>query len=238
MRATACHLVWALLILPATQIFAAPAAGTRYVAVQGSCTRSATPDRSEIALTAEYRADEIQSAVKDATSAYERTRDAVKKLGLADLETQTSEYTVSRVVEWEKNRQINRGYQVRMGLRVSTSSIAKMGEVISIAGRQGLKDVGQLRMYLSDAKTLEEKQACLQSAAEHAKSKAERLASSLGAKVGAVLSVQESGMTRTDPVMPMRMAVMAESDAKLSAPQVEAGKQDISVQVDAVFELK
>lgn len=217
----------------------AAASNDRRVAVTGECSRSATPDRGEITVVADFLNKDIKSAIRDATQAYERTRDAVKKLKLADMEVETSEYNVHEVQEWQKDHQVSKGFQARMGLKVSTSSVDQLGQVIAVGAEQGLKDVGQLRMFLSDEKLNSEKGACLKTAAEHARSKAKELASALGAKIGKVYSIREEG-ARLEPIRPMVAMMRAESSASLSmpAPQVEGGKQQVSISVEAVFELE
>jgi uncharacterized protein YggE len=206
------------------------------VSVTGTCTHSVTPDRGAIQVTAEFRDNDLKVASKKATESYERLREGIQRLGLENLELRTSEYQVSQIREWEKDRQVNRGYRARMGLRVVTSSIQKLGEVIALAARDGIQDVGALETFLSDEKLLQEQMGCIQEATKNAKARAEKLAQAAGGKLGSALSLSDS-WTQTSPVvMPqMMMARGSAMSAQDSSPTVEAGSRQISVTVQAVF---
>jgi uncharacterized protein YggE len=214
-------------------------ASDRKIAVSGQCSRSTTPDRAEIQAVASFRNLDMKSAIRDATQAYENALRAVKKLNLADLEVETSEYNVHDIREWEKNRQVFKGYEARIGLKVSTSSVGQLGQVMSEAAQSGLKDVGQLRMFLSETKLTSEKSLCLKIAAEHAQGKAKELASALGAKVGKVFSVQEEG-SKVEPIRPLDgMMMSSDVSAKRMIPaSIESGKQQVMTSVNVVFELE
>ncbi len=210
---------------------------TRRVTVSGKCTRQVTPDRGAIVVTADFRDDDLKQASKRATEAYERAREAVKRLGLKDVDLRTIEYSMSEVREWEKDRQVFKGYRARMGLRVATSQVDKLGEVIAIATREGLKEVGGLQSFLSESQQLQEQVACLQEAAQNARIKAEKLAAALGARVGETLLVTESGGFQSPPE---RMMVMdaASGVGASRPPSIEAGQQTLSLAVEVAFALK
>jgi uncharacterized protein YggE len=210
------------------------------VRVSGACTRQVSPDRGAIIVTAEFRDPDLKVAANHATQSYERARDAVKKLGLKDLELRTVEYSMGEVREWENNKNVLKGYRARMGLRVASSQIERLGEVIALATREGMKDVGNLQSYLSDAQDLKERVACLQEAAENARVKAEKLATALGARVGEALVIHESGGVSTSPE-PRPVMMMAEKSLSRGAAEpasIEAGQQTLSLSVDVTFALK
>ena len=150
---------------------------------------------------------------------------------------------MNEIKEWEKNREVMRGYRARMGLWVSTSEIQKIGEIIAIASKEKVKDVNSLQTYLSDEKQLQEEVACLGDAAKNARVKAEKLASALGAKLGEVMQMNETGRSLPHWPRPMMMQksmgmrAMAMEDAN-SAPSVEAGQQNLSLTVQVSFGLK
>lgn len=130
--------------------FAAPVSELRRITVSGVCQREVTPDRGAVTLTAEARDSDLKVAAQKATSSYERVRDAIKKLNLQDLELRTVEYTMGEVREWENQKNVFKGFRSRLGLRVVTSQVDKLGEVISLATREGLKEVGGLQSFLSE----------------------------------------------------------------------------------------
>jgi len=201
----------------------------REVSASGSCTKISTPDRGQITLVAEAQDKDLQVAAKRATEQYERASQAIKKLGLEHLDLRTVEYSLNEVREWEKNKMVPKGFKARMGLQVSTSSIQKLGDVIAIAANEKLQDVSGLTTFLSPEKLRLEQFSCLQAASNDAREKAQKLAESLGAKLGEVITVR--------PMMAMADGAMMSKSA-VAAPSIDAGQQELHVNVDAVFSLK
>lgn len=212
--------------------------GVRSVTVNGSCLRSVQPDRGSITVTAQYQDADLQKAAKRATESYEKLRQAVQKLGLKNAELNTSEYDLAEVREWEKERQVSKGFRARMGLTVTTSETSRLGEIILLAGRQGLREVSRLQTFLSPERQKIEREACLEEAVKNAKSKAEAIAKSASARIGKVLTVIEGGQNANE-ARPYyaAMAVNAKQMQQDEAPSVEASSVKILVDVSASFAL-
>jgi hypothetical protein len=228
-----------LVVVCASSLCSTAFALERQVSVTGSCTHQVTTDRGSITVTADVRDDSLKSAIKKATHQYERVLDAVKKLKLENADLHTVEYNVGEVREWEKNKTVFKGYRARIGLSVSTSDIQRLGEVMDIAAREEIRDIGSLNTFLSDEKILKEQDLCLKEAAEHAKSKAEKLANTLGASLGPVVTLLESNVTTPPRLIPMpMMKAMAEAQAVSAPAPVEGGKQEVTATVNVSFELK
>ncbi len=231
----------ALLVLAAlAPALAFSAEPPRSVSVSGQCRKEVTPDRGSVTVTAEFRENDLKSAASKAMAAYERVRDAVKKLNLEKLELTTSEYSLTQIREWEKNQNVFKGYQARMGLRVTSASVSRLGEVLSIATREGMQDVGGLVNFLSIEKKLEGQTACLEIAAQQARLKAEKLAGALGAQLGPVLTLNENWESFSPP-HPRSMIMKSMSIGSTESappPTIEAGLETLAVTVQATFGLK
>jgi hypothetical protein len=209
------------------------------ITVDGQCSRRVVPDRGAITVTADALDKDVKAAVAEATRGYERVRAAVKRLPLENMELETAEYSVREEREWQKDKTVSKGFRARMGLKVTSSSIDKLGEVIGIAAREGIRDVGALGTFLSPEKLRQEQLGCLEEAAGHARSKAEKLAAALGAKIGPVLRLAEGAGDAERPPVPMMAMMKSERMADEAAPpSVEAGKRDIATTVTATFGLR
>lgn len=223
---------------------AAAAGIERMVSVDGSCNREATTDRGSITVTASVLENDLKSAVKKATLQYDRAIEAVKKLNLENLNLQSSEYSVSEEKDWVKDHYVSKGFRAKLGFKASTSNVQRLGEVTEIAARQDIHEVGDLSTYLSKEKMKKEIDSCLKEAAEDARSKADRLATSLGASLGRVLQMSESNEGYAPPFQPrlrgaVRMDMAGEPAApSSSAPKIQEGKQEVSAHVLVSFELK
>lgn len=210
----------------------------RAITVTGSCHQEATPDRGSIILTSVVVDKDLKAAARKAGERYERVREAVKRLGLEDLEVRTTEYQLHELKEWEKDRQVSKGFQCRMGIRVETSNLQRLGEVIAIGAREGIEESGQLQAFLSTAKQKSVRLSCLKDAALDARAKAEKLADALGAKLGDVISITEGGADAPAPPRPQLEAMSMRSSKDMAPPSIEPGREEISASVQVSFNVK
>jgi uncharacterized protein YggE len=225
--------------LTVLSVSAEAAAPERMISASGLCTHSVVPDRGSINIVAMSQDLDLQKASRKTTDAYEKLKSAVQKLNLKDLELSTSEYDLSEINEWQKDRSVFKGFRARMGLSVTTSEISKLGEVIAVAANEGLHEVSGLRTFLSDAKTESEKESCLEHAVENARAKASRMAKAANGRLGKVISVVETGSSLPQPpVQRMAMGMAMDKAEMASTANVDAGTQKIGVSVDVAFTLE
>ena len=194
-----------------------------------------------LTLTAVFRDLDLRVATHQAIESYDKLKKQIEHLNLEAAEMRTSEYSVRPIHEYEKNKQVNKGFEARMGLEISTLALARIGEVIAIASRDGIQEIGELTTFLSPKKLHQEQFSCLQEAAENAKAKAEKLAGSLNARIGQVITIAEQNTVELPKRAWNEMQTIAASVQTKSidaVPNVEAGKQIISVHVVAVFSLQ
>lgn len=213
----------------------------RTISVSGTCLRSAIPDRGSIVITPEFTDPDIKSAAKKATGQYEAIKAEIQKLNLKNLELSTNEYSVLELREWEKNKQVSKGFRARMGLQVTTSETSRLGEVIAIAAARNVKDVGALQTFLSDEKSRGEREACLEEAIQHAQTKAGRMAKAAGARLGRVLQLNEEGASSPPPMPMVPMMAMKASggmEREMQAPSVDSAAQKIQLSVSALYQLE
>lgn len=220
---------------------ASAAAPERSVQVSGTCVRSVLPDRGSLLLNAEAKYADAKQAQAWSGELYERVKKRVQALGLKDLQISTQELSVEEIREWEKNRMVSKGYRGRVGMKVETSQISRLGEVSDLAAKEGIKDIGGLNQYISPKLLLDEQLACLKEASDRARAKAESLAANLGARLGEVLSIDESNGAIAPPMpRPMfkTMMMRGEEHAADESVQVDSAKQEISATVGVKFQLR
>ncbi len=213
----------------------------RTVNVSGQCLRTTIPDRGSLNIVPEFQDADIKVATRKATESYEKIKKEVQALKLANLELQTSEYSVNQQFDYIKGKSVSQGYRARMGLNVITSETARLGEVIAIASKNNVKDVGALSTFLSDEKSRDEREACLEEAIQHASAKAARMAKAAGARLGKIVSLNEEGGGIVAPPPPIAfrsMNMKAMADESQSAPSVDTATQKIQLSVNAVYFLE
>ena len=228
------------LVLLALSVGSSAFALDRVVTVTGKCIRSTLPDRGAVTATADFVEQDVQLASKKAMDGYEKLKASVQKLGLKNLELSTSESSINEEREWQRDKSVFKGFRARMGLTVSTTDVTRLGEVISLAAKQGLRQVSGLSMFLSPEKEKTEREACLADAVANAKSKAESIAKSAGAKVGRIVAVTEGGMGAVMPPPHPRPEFKAARGAEMAADtmSVDSAPERLSVEVTATYLLE
>ena len=114
---------------------------------------------------------------------------------------------------------------------VVLTDITGVGEVIDAAISAGANELSSLNFTVSDSSEYMEEARRL--AVEQAYEKASVLAEASGSKLGRVMQISEQSYTQ--PLYKSNLMVTAEADA---ATPVQAGKQDITVSVNVLYELK
>lgn len=213
------------------------ASNIKFVAVTGQCSREVPADRASLVLNAEVNDSSSGGASAKATKLYDKMRNEVKKLGLKNMQLQTSVYSVQPEYDYDKGKQRLRGYKAQMGLEVETSEIERMGEVIELGTKLGLQNVSGLRTFLSVSKRREEHEACLEEAIKNARAKAERMAKAGSAKLGEILTIEEQKLTGS-PRPPEMYAAKMSMAPESSAPTVESRSQEIDVTIHVSFKLQ
>ncbi len=160
----------------------------------------------------------------------------LKKLGVADKDLQTN-YTIYPEYNYTQDKgQLLVGYRVNEQLTVKIRDLAKITEVLGLAGKYGANEVGGLSFTIDDPENLKEQ--AREKAIADARAKALVLAARLGVRLGGVISYNEyEGSNDYYPLKAMS-SIVAEGGGMSAAPaQVAAGSKDVVMNVNVNFEI-
>lgn len=213
---------------------------TRSISVTGKCSVDVPPDRSSVTFVSTFTEKQSQTAAKKATDTYESIRQELQKMGLKELELQTTSYNISEQFDYSGKKPSSTGFQASMGLQVSTSDMKRMGEVLALTQKFNIQRTENFNSYLSDKLVKSSVEGCLAQATQNAKEKAEKIAGSVSAKVGELMTLSEGSVHQPRPPMMMAAAYseMQDMSKSVSVPTIENRAQTISVEVHAQFALK
>jgi len=213
----------------------------KQVQVQGSCQIKVTPDRGRITFTAENDSKNQKDALKKTNKQINELKEKISDLKLSHLELKNTGYYVHPIREYEKDRLVDKGMRVSLGLEVTTSEIAKIGEVIVLASDLDIKNVGQLQTFLSEKEEQKNYLRCLEIASQNAKEKAQKLANQLDFKLGGVEGIIEGAIEQTPTPMPHRgmvKSMMAFSAESAPVSNIEVGQELFSITLQVIFGIK
>ncbi len=156
-----------------------------------------------------------------------------KKLGIEEKDLKTVNYNIRPKRQWDDGKSSTVGYIVSQNLEVKIRDTENISQVLSLAANSGANQVGSLNFEIDDPEVLRNQ--AREKAIKNAKEKAEGLADQLDVKLGRVVSFSEYNRDNS-PVY-----YKAEAPAGLgggeTAPQIEAGENKISVQVNITYEI-
>jgi uncharacterized protein YggE len=211
----------------------------RTVSVSGTGTIDATPDIARLSLAVQRRDASMQAARDDTIRVSKAFLALCARLGIKESKIRTSGLTIQPEYRWDEkdNKQVFTGYFVQRQLQVEINDIDKLGDVIEGAIDAGVNEVSPPQLDSSKRKELNRD--ALAAATEDAKANAERIATSLGVKLGAVRTVVAGGAAPPPmPMQEMRMQAMAMSDASGKVSNYVPGDISFESRVEATFDVE
>lgn len=207
-----------------------PIAGTELdVSATGTSTR--TPDIAMISAGVVTQASKAGDAMAANAKAMTATIAALKRAGVADRDIQTQSINLQPQYRYGDNQPpVLTGYQANNRVSVRIRDMAGAGGVIDALVSAGANQIeGPTLSVEHPEAALDEARA---KALASARARAELYAKAAGLTVRRIVRISESEESRPI-VRPMAMMAVKRAD---STP-VEAGEQELSVNVSVVFEL-
>ena len=173
---------------------AASTTSDRSVTVVGVGKASGKPDIAHITVGIETQAPSLQTAVDDNKAKMTVLLDTLKKLGLADKDIQTSNYSVytERVTPPTPDAKVSTDqmiYHVTNQVDVIVRDVNQLGDVLDQAVAAGANNIYGVNFSVEDTTKLESDARA--KAVDNAKARAQELAQLNGLQLGEVLSVSE-----------------------------------------------
>lgn len=213
---------------------AAPTTGTELalhtltISANGKVT--VVPDVARVYLGVTLTKPTVREARDAAARAMTNVIAAIKGLGVADADIQTTGLSLSaRYANGSSTRIV--GYVISEQVQVTVRDLDKAGDVVDAATAKGATDVNGISFELADpAKALDDARAAAVTAA---RTGGLAMASAAHVTLGAVVSIAD-GSAPTPIYYGAMAAPMPASDLKTP---VQPGTQDVSATVTVVFEL-
>jgi uncharacterized protein len=209
--------------------------GLRRLIVTGQGEVKNKPDKADITVGVVTENKLSQVAAKDNAAASQRVHAALKKLGIADKDIQTVNYSVQPLMVYPGPNQPQRkpeltGYRVYNQVRITVRDLPKMGEILDAATGAGSNTIEGIAFGLQEPQASED--SALEKAIAQARRKAERMAMAAGVRIVGIYEINEGGNMRPIPMMMGRAA-----DAAEAITPIAPGELTISASVTIVYEL-
>jgi uncharacterized protein YggE len=214
-------------------IQAAPTDTTRTINVGGTGRVTVTPDMATVIIGVVERADSAKVAQEQAAKKMAAVVDSIKKNGVADKDIQTINVSLNPVYDYSDNTQKLIAYEANQSVQIKVRKLADTGAIIDEAVQAGAANVSSIMLSLAD--TTGPVAEARKLAVTDAKAKADQLASAAGVRIVSVMTITENSAPGPVPVVyPEAGGAMA---ADKAITPIEAGSQEITVDVSIVYEI-
>ena len=212
----------------------APGAGANFIVVSGLGEVKAKPDMASISAGVVTQAATAAEALAANSQAMNAVIAALKNLGVAEDDIQTSNFSVSPQYPPYDSNNLQPpkivGYQVSNQVTAIVRDLAKLGTILDGLVQAGANNINGVSFGIDKADALEDE--ARKAAIADAKHRAEIFAAAAGVSVGRVIAIQEMGTSLPpQPYLAMRAEVAA-------AVPIATGQETVSASVNVTFELK
>ncbi|MCL5069747.1 MAG: SIMPL domain-containing protein [Actinobacteria bacterium] len=206
------------------------------ISVSGAGDIKIVPDQvvADIGIVTEKPT--TQDAVNTNSTISNKVIDAIKKINAANMTIQTVGYNLTPLYDYSNQNQPPKlyAYQVASTVRVKTTDIGKIGEIIATATQSGATNISSVGFDLTDSTRKKAVNDALAIATKDATDKANAIAQSMGLKIDKISYVTESGVSVPGPII----SLQAESAAKAGAvnpPPILPTEVEVMANITVVF---
>ncbi len=234
MRTPCLILLLACLALPA---IADEHTDRRGVAVTGSATVHAMPDRARLQLGVEARELELDDARMQVNRVVREFLDFTRTLGIEDRHVDATGLQVRPEYEWDGDSRQRRfvGYHVSRGISIELTALERLGELLEGAVTRGINQVSPPRLDSGDRRALQRE--ALARATEDARENAAAIAETLGVRLGDIRHLDAREQSHGPARDTMMMRAVAEDASGDDAATYRAGELRFEAEVRAEFDL-
>lgn len=191
-----------------------------------------TPDVAVINVGVQSSGASVKQVQDELNRNINAVSDAVKRVGVKDVDIQTSNYSIYPQYDYQQRQRIT-GYQASSNMTIKVRDIDRTNEVIDAATGAGANQVGGISFDVDD-KTKVQNEAREKAVAD-ARRKAEDASKIAGFRLGNVVNYQES-FGGSEPPGPI-MAKLETDGRDVTPTQVEPGSSEIVVTVSLSYQI-
>jgi len=229
-------LLWALTLATAGAAMGAAAADLpRIITVAGTGSIDGAPDLARLTFAVERR-DPAMRVARDGVVQVSRDFLALcRRLGIPERKVRSEGLGIQPEYRYDNDGSapLLVGYRVQRQLQVELDDLDKLGELIEGAIDAGVNQASPAE--LDSSRRAELLRDALAAAAEDARRNADRVATTLGARVGPVRQVTVGDSA--PPPMPLPRGVMLAAEARGAAATYQPGDVRFEARVTATFDL-
>jgi len=207
------------------------------ISVNGTGTIKLLPDEAFISIAAIAEKPTTQEAVNENSKISQDIIDEVNKINAENLDIQTTAYELTPLYDYSKENTPPKIYAYRAAstIRVKTTDLEKIGEIIAAATEAGASSISSIGFDLTDSTKRTAKNDALSAATTDASDKAIAIANAMGLKIDSVLYVSESGTVFPAPFMAIPEGLGELKAEAVAAPAIFPQEIEVVATINVVY---
>ncbi|MDD5431102.1 MAG: SIMPL domain-containing protein [Candidatus Pacebacteria bacterium] len=228
--------IWTVWSIRPLEKYAASLTPARTIVVSGEGKVTAIPDIATISFSVVSRGATPAAIASANNTKINAAIEYVKSQGMEDKDIKTTNYDLSPVYEYDKERKTSfiSGYSLTQTVTLKIRDFTKISAIVGALPGFGVNDIGSLSFSIDDDETyLNEAR---KEAFEKAFAKARAMAKQNHVKIERVVTFSES---QNYPYYYKTLGMgVAESSMPSAAPRIEPGSQEVTVSVSVTYEIE
>lgn len=204
------------------------------LSVNGTGNVSVKPDVADITVGVTVQRDTAGDAAADAANVMDAVITAIKGLGIAEQDIQTTTLNLSPVYDYERTPYRLVAYTASNLVTITVRDLTQVGPVIDAATAAGATDVNGISFRLEDQTAAETE--AREMAVEAARAKADTIAAAAGTEITGIISIVETNAPVPMPLYYGEADMAAGREAGAPTP-VLAGTIEVRVDVAIVYSI-
>jgi len=205
------------------------------ITITGEGRVTAIPDIGQITVGIQTENDDVNIAQEENIEQFNQLVAALKAEGIAEEDLKTSSYNVYPRYDYIEGEQILRGYEVTQSLTIKIRDLDNAGNVITVASQNGVNQVSGLSFTIDEPEQYREE--AREEALANAREKARELADLMGVTLGRIVSFSESASGGQPPIPFYNEFAQDGRGGGVSAPDFEAGSEEVVVIATIEYEI-
>ena len=208
---------------------------TRTVSVHGIGTVEVDADNATITMSVVTRGESVAGASNENAHIMTEVRKSVLALGIEKDSVTTENYSLMQESNYIDGKQVMGDYRVTNQIKIHIKKVEMVSDIIDTALRAGANRLSSLEYGISDNAL------AIKQARTLAVQQAQLIAGTSGARLGKVLRVEEQQNFANSRNVRFASKAMASADMGIeesASTPVSGGKSNVTVSVDAIYELK
>lgn len=161
------------------------------IVVTGTGDVKSQPDIAYVTLAVNTQSDDAAQAARSNAEITNAVITAIMKAGIVKSDIETTNYSVSPIMDYKKSPPVTVGYSVSNQVRLTIRDLARVGSIIDIGVKAGANNVQGVDFSIDNDTALRGQ--ALVKAITQARAKAQAMADAAGVKLGRLVSMTESG---------------------------------------------